>query len=49
VAEGDIRNIAVNAAFLAAEAGGAVRMAEVMARGECAKLERPMTVGELDG
>jgi ATPase family associated with various cellular activities (AAA) len=51
VAGGNIRNIAVNAAFLAAEAGGPVRMAEVMraARGEYAKMERPMTVGELEG
>jgi SpoVK/Ycf46/Vps4 family AAA+-type ATPase len=50
VAGGNIRNIALNAAFLAAEAGGPVRMAEVMraARGEYAKLERPMIVGELE-
>jgi SpoVK/Ycf46/Vps4 family AAA+-type ATPase len=51
VAGGNIRNIAMNAAFLAAEDGGPVRMAHVMraARGEFAKMERPMTVGELSG
>ena len=45
VAGGNIRNIAMNAAFLAAEAGGPVRMLEVMlaARSEYGKLERPMT------
>ncbi len=45
VAGGNIRNIAINAAFLAAEAGGPVRMIEVMqaARSEYAKMERPMT------
>jgi SpoVK/Ycf46/Vps4 family AAA+-type ATPase len=45
VAGGNIRNIAINAAFLAAEAGGPVRMAEVMraARSEYGKMERPMT------
>jgi hypothetical protein len=44
VAGGNIRNIAVNASFLAAEAGGPVRMAEVMhaARSEYGKMERPM-------
>jgi hypothetical protein len=49
VAGGNIRNIAINAAFLAAEAGGPVRMAEVMlaARSEYGKMERPMT-RELD-
>jgi hypothetical protein len=51
VAGGNIRNIAMNAAFLAAEDGGPVRMGHVMraARGEFGKLERPMTVGELEG
>jgi hypothetical protein len=51
VAGGNIRNIAMNAAFLAAEAGGPVRMAEVVraARGEYAKMERAMTAGELEG
>ena len=45
VAGGNIRNIAINAAFLAAEAGGPVRMADVLlaARGEYGKMERPMT------
>ena len=45
VTGGNIRNIALNAAFLAAEAGGPVRMAHVLlaARGEYAKMERPMT------
>ncbi len=45
VAGGSIRNIAINAAFLAAEAGRPVRMAEVMraARSEYGKMERPMT------
>jgi hypothetical protein len=45
VAGGNIRNIAMNAAFLAAEAGGPIRMAEVMlaARSEYGKMERPMT------
>jgi SpoVK/Ycf46/Vps4 family AAA+-type ATPase len=45
VTGGNIRNIAINAAFLAAEAGGPVRMVEVMhaARSEYAKMERPMT------
>jgi MoxR-like ATPase len=50
VAGGNIRNIAINAAFLAAEAGGPVRMAEIMraARSEYAKMERPLT-RELEG
>jgi ATP-dependent 26S proteasome regulatory subunit len=45
VAGGNIRNIAINAAFLAAEAGGPVRMTEIMqaARAEYAKMERPLT------
>jgi SpoVK/Ycf46/Vps4 family AAA+-type ATPase len=45
LAGGNIRNIAINAAFLAAEAGGPVRMAEVMraAGSEYVKMERPMT------
>jgi hypothetical protein len=45
VAGGNIRNIAINAAFLAAEAGGPVRMGEIMraARSEYAKMERPLT------
>jgi hypothetical protein len=49
VAGGSIRNIALNAAFLAAEAGEAVRMAHLLraARGEYAKLEKPLTAAEL--
>jgi ATPase family associated with various cellular activities (AAA) len=41
---GNIRNIALAAAFLAADAGGPVRMAHVVAaaRGEYGKLERPL-------
>jgi hypothetical protein len=47
---GSIRNVAVNAAFLAADDGRRVRMRHVLeaARGEYAKLERPLT-GELRG
>jgi hypothetical protein len=49
VAGGNIRNIALNAAFLAADAGGPVRMSHLLraARSEYAKLERPLTVGEI--
>jgi hypothetical protein len=45
VAGGHIRNIALNAAFLAADAGEPVRMAHVVraARSEYAKLEKPLT------
>lgn len=45
VAGGNIRNIAMNAAFLAADAGQPVRMSHVQqaASREYAKLERPMT------
>ena len=41
---GDIRNIALNAAFLAADANEPVRMAHLLdaARGEAAKRERPL-------
>ena len=51
VAGGDIRNIALKAAFLAAEAGEPVRMAHVLraARHEYAKLERPLTGAEIRG
>jgi SpoVK/Ycf46/Vps4 family AAA+-type ATPase len=43
---GNIRNVALAAAFLAAEAGEPVRMGHVVAaaRGEYAKLERPVPV-----
>lgn len=49
VAGGNIRNIALTAAFLAADAGEPVRMAHLRqaARSEYAKLERPLS--ELEG
>jgi len=49
LAGGNIRNIALHAAFLAADAGEPVRMAHLLraARGEYAKLEKPL--GELEG
>ena len=48
---GHIRNIALGAAFLAAEAGEPVRMAHLLctARSEFAKLERPLTNAEVAG
>ena len=48
VAGGNIRNIAMNAAFLAADAGEPVRMPHLLraARGEYAKLEKPMSDAE---
>jgi SpoVK/Ycf46/Vps4 family AAA+-type ATPase len=48
---GNIRNIALNAAFLAADAGQPVRMRHVCeaARIEYAKLERPLTDAEIGG
>ncbi|HEV8325056.1 MAG TPA: ATP-binding protein [Myxococcota bacterium] len=51
VAGGSIHNIAVRSAFLAAEAGEPVRMAHLLraARGEYAKLERPLTDSEVAG
>ena len=51
VAGGNIRNIALHAAFLAAEAGPPVTMAHLLqaARGEYAKLEKPLTAGEIGG
>ncbi|GAA4697068.1 ATP-binding protein [Phytohabitans rumicis] len=51
VAGGNIRNIAVNAAFLAAAAGEPVSMAHLAkaARGEYAKLDRPLTATEIGG
>ena len=51
VAGGHIRNIALNAAFLAADAGGVVEMEHLMAaaRVEYAKLERPFTESEGGG
>jgi SpoVK/Ycf46/Vps4 family AAA+-type ATPase len=51
VAGGSIRNIALNAAFLAMDAGSPVRMADLLraARTEYAKLERPLTAAEVGG
>ena len=51
VAGGSIRNIAMNAAFLAAEAAGPVRMSHLLhaARGEAAKRERPPSDAETRG
>jgi hypothetical protein len=51
VAGGNIRNIAIAAAFLAAEAGEAVRMTHVLraARAEYNKLEKPLTDIETRG
>ena len=45
IAGGNIRNIALNAAFLAADSGQPVRMAHILrsARSEYAKLEKPLT------
>jgi hypothetical protein len=51
VAGGNIRNIALNAAFLAADAGEPVRMGHLLraARSEYAKLEKPLTGAEVGG
>lgn len=51
VAGGNIRNIALNAAFLAAEAGQSVTMAHLLrsARREYAKLEKSLTEAEIRG
>jgi SpoVK/Ycf46/Vps4 family AAA+-type ATPase len=51
VAGGNIRNIALNAAFLAADERQPVRMAHLLraARSECAKLEKPLTDAEIGG
>jgi hypothetical protein len=51
VAGGNIRNIALNAAFLAADAGEPVCMTHLLraARGEYAKLEKPLTGAEIGG
>jgi SpoVK/Ycf46/Vps4 family AAA+-type ATPase len=50
-AGGHIRNIALGAAFLAADAGEPVRMLHLLqaARNEFAKLERPLTDSEIAG
>jgi len=51
VAGGNIRNIAVNAAFLAADDGEPVSMHHVLeaARSEYAKIEKPLTAAETAG
>jgi predicted nucleic acid-binding protein len=51
MAGGNIRNIAINAAFFAAEEGSAVRMAHVLqaTRMEAAKAERPLVEAEIRG
>jgi len=51
VAGGHIRNIALNAAFLAAEAGEPVRMVHLLqaAQGDAAKRERPIADAETRG
>jgi SpoVK/Ycf46/Vps4 family AAA+-type ATPase len=51
VTGGNIRNIAINAAFLAADAGEPVRMVHLLhaARGEYAKLEKSLTETETAG
>lgn len=51
VAGGNIRNIALNAAFLAAEAGTPVRMANLVeaAKLEAQKIERPLSDAETRG
>jgi ATP-dependent 26S proteasome regulatory subunit len=51
IAGGNIRNIALYAAFLAAEAKEPVRMTHLLraARAEYAKLERPLTESESGG
>jgi hypothetical protein len=51
VAGGNIRNIALNAAFLAADSGEPVRMAHLLqaSRSEYAKLEKPLTEAEIGG
>lgn len=51
VAGGNIRNIALNAAFLAAGEGSSVGMLHLQraARAECAKIEKPLTDAEIGG
>jgi hypothetical protein len=51
VSGGNIRNIALNAAFLAADEATPVRMSHLLraARSEYAKLEKPLTDSEVDG
>ena len=51
MAGGNIRNIALAAAFLAADEDSPVRMAHLLraARGELAKIERPLSEAEVRG
>jgi ATP-dependent 26S proteasome regulatory subunit len=51
LAGGNIRSVALNAAFLAADAEEPVRMSHLLraARSEYAKLERPLTEAETAG
>jgi hypothetical protein len=51
VSGGNIRNISLHAAFLAADSGEPVRMAHLLraARNECAKLEKPLSEAEVAG
>ena len=51
VAGGNIRNIALNAAFLAAAEGSSVGMLHLQraARAECAMIEKPLTEAEIGG
>jgi hypothetical protein len=51
VSGGNIRNIALNAAFLAADAGEPVHMSHLLraARTECLKLEKPLSEAEIGG
>ena len=51
VAGGSIRNIAINAAFLAAQAREPIEMSHLLgaARGEAAKRERPLSDAEIKG
>jgi hypothetical protein len=51
VSGGNIRNVALNAAFYAADEGGPVRMPHLLraARAEYDKLERPLTAAEVGG
>ena len=51
VAGGTIRNIALAAAFLAADEGASVGMQHLLraARGEFEKLEKPLTMAEVAG
>jgi ATP-dependent 26S proteasome regulatory subunit len=51
IAGGNIRNVALNAAFLAADAGEPVQMQHILqaARTEYAKLEKTLTESEIGG